>query len=79
MDRPTREAAGRERDAASASDESPYKGKLGVRRLVNAFRFSLNGIGSAFRHEDAFRQEALLAAVLIPVALWLESAVPRRR
>jgi len=49
--------------------ESPFKGKTGVERLWNALRYSLQGMASAFRHEDAFRQECLLAAVLIPAAL----------
>lgn len=51
--------------------ESPFKGKTGLRRLLNAFGYSLSGFASAFRHEDAFRQEVLLAVVLIPLALWL--------
>ena len=29
------------------------------------------GLRAAFAHEDAFRQEALLAALLIPLACWL--------
>jgi diacylglycerol kinase (ATP) len=52
-------------------DESPHKGKTGLRRIWNAFHYSLDGIAAAFRHEDAFRQEALLALVLIPLALFL--------
>ncbi|MFV0663894.1 diacylglycerol kinase [Denitromonas sp.] len=52
--------------------ESPFKGKTGLRRLINAFGYSMNGLATAFRVEDAFRQEVLLAAVLIPLALWLE-------
>jgi diacylglycerol kinase (ATP) len=51
--------------------ESPYKGKTGLRRIWNAFQYSLAGLRAAFRHEDAFRQECLLAAVLLPVALFL--------
>jgi diacylglycerol kinase (ATP) len=51
--------------------ESPFKGKTGVRRLWNALSYSLQGMASAFRHEDAFRQECLLAAVLIPTAFFL--------
>ncbi len=51
--------------------ESPYKGKTGLRRLVNAAGYSLHGFVSAYRHEDAFRQEVLLAALLIPLALFL--------
>jgi len=49
--------------------ESPFKGKTGVERLWNALGYSLQGMASAFRHEDAFRQECLLAAFLIPAAL----------
>lgn len=51
--------------------ESPYKGKTGLKRLWNAFGYSLAGFRAAYKHEDAFRQEVLLAAVLIPLALWL--------
>lgn len=51
--------------------ESPHKGKTGLTRLWNAFNYSLAGFHAAFKHEDAFRMEALLAAVLIPLALWL--------
>ncbi len=53
--------------------ESPYKGKTGIKRLVNAFSYSCAGLREAFRHEDAFRQEVVLALVLIPLAFWLES------
>jgi diacylglycerol kinase (ATP) len=51
--------------------ESPHKGKTGLRRLWNAFHYSLAGLKAAYQNEDAFRQEFLLAAVLIPLALFL--------
>jgi diacylglycerol kinase (ATP) len=51
--------------------ESPYKGKTGLRRLVNATGYSLAGLAAAARHEDAFRQELMLAAVLLPLGLYL--------
>jgi diacylglycerol kinase (ATP) len=51
--------------------ESPFKGKTGVRRVLNAARYSLEGFAAAARHEDAFRQELMLAAVLVPLGLWL--------
>jgi diacylglycerol kinase (ATP) len=54
--------------------ESPYKGKTGLKRLWNAFGYSLDGFRAAYKHEDAFRQEVLLAVVLIPLALWLPVA-----
>ncbi|MCG6932244.1 MAG: diacylglycerol kinase [Gallionella sp.] len=51
--------------------ESPYKGKTGLKRLWNALFYSLAGLRAAFRHEDAFRQEVLLACILIPAAILL--------
>lgn len=51
--------------------ESPYKGKTGLRRLLNAFGYSMAGIKAAYKNEDAFRQEVLMAIVLIPLALYL--------
>jgi diacylglycerol kinase (ATP) len=55
----------------SFMQESPFKGKTGLQRLWNALGYSLQGIASAFRHEDAFRQECLAAAVLIPAAFFV--------
>lgn len=54
--------------------ESPHKGKTGLRRVWNALFYSIDGIAAAFRHEDAFRQEALLALVLIPTAFFLPAS-----
>lgn len=51
--------------------ESPHKGQRGLRRLFNAFLYSLSGLRLAFRHESAFRQEVGLAAVLLPIAFLL--------
>ncbi|TAK41860.1 MAG: diacylglycerol kinase, partial [Betaproteobacteria bacterium] len=50
---------------------SPHKGKTGLRRLINATRYSIAGFAAAARHEDAFRQELMLAAVLVPLGLVL--------
>jgi len=58
--------------------ESPFKGKTGLRRLMNAFGYSLEGFRAAFKHEDAFRQEVFLSIVLIPLALYLESETLQR-
>ncbi|BAN36576.1 diacylglycerol kinase [Sulfuricella denitrificans skB26] len=55
--------------------ESPHKGKTGLKRLWNAFHYSLAGFKAAYQNEDAFRQESLLAAVLIPLALFLPAGV----
>lgn len=51
--------------------ESPHKGKTGLRRLWNAFHYSLDGFKAAYEHEDAFRQEVLMAIVLVPLGLYL--------
>jgi diacylglycerol kinase (ATP) len=58
--------------------ESPFKGKTGMVRILHAFFNSIAGLEDAWRHESAFRQEILLAAVLIPAACWIPvSAVER--
>src|SRR3970040_1109313 len=49
----------------------PHKRATGLRRILNAPRCSLEGVAAAARHENAFRQELLLAAVLVPLGLWL--------
>jgi diacylglycerol kinase (ATP) len=49
---------------------SPFKGKTGLRRLINAFGYSVEGFKAAFTHEDAFRQEVFLTIVLIPLAIY---------
>ena len=49
--------------------ENPHKGKTGVLRAWRACGHALAGIAAAYRHESAFRQELLAAAILIPAAL----------
>ena len=47
-------------------------------RLGPALKYSLNGLRAAWQGEAAFRQEALLVMVLVPVAIWLgESGLHR--
>jgi diacylglycerol kinase (ATP) len=58
----------------SGEAESPFKGKTGLVRLINAFRYSLDGLSAAYRHEDAFRQEIWLALVLIPAAFFMPAS-----
>ena len=48
-----------------------FKGKTGLVRLWNALGYSRDGLGAAWRNEAAFREEVLLAAVTIPLALYL--------
>jgi diacylglycerol kinase (ATP) len=48
-----------------------YSTHHGLQRIIKAFGYSWNGLRSAFRHEEAFRQELLLCLVLIPTAIWV--------
>jgi diacylglycerol kinase (ATP) len=42
-----------------------------MQRIINTTSYSLCGLQAAFRHEAAFRQELVLALVLIPLTLSL--------
>lgn len=53
------------------SDIEQFKGKQGLTRLINALGYSRDGLAAAWRHEAAFREEVLLAAVALPLALFL--------
>ncbi|NOY16404.1 MAG: diacylglycerol kinase [Gammaproteobacteria bacterium] len=46
------------------------KGVTGIRRIINAAGYSYAGLIATFKNEAAFRQELLLMAILVPVALW---------
>ena len=48
---------------------SPYKGKPGLKRIWNALFYALDGFTAAFKYEDSFRLEVVLALALIPLAL----------
>ncbi len=50
----------------------------GLKRIVSAFRFSMQGLKTCYQSEAAFKQEVWLSIVLIPLAFWLkESAIER--
>ena len=53
------------------SSAQEFKGKKGLVRLWNATGYSRDGILAAWRHEAAFREEILLAAITIPLAFYL--------
>lgn len=46
-------------------------GRSGVSRVVHASRYSWLGFKAAWRHEAAFRQEALLCLMLAPLSFWV--------
>jgi len=54
-----------------ASKMSPYKSRGGLARVWRACFYSFHGLAAALRVEAAFRQLALLAVVLIPLAVFL--------
>lgn len=43
----------------------------GFRRVLRAAVYSAQGFAHAWRYEAAFRQELVLAVLLLPVAVWL--------
>lgn len=61
-------------DRRPAGGSKPFRTE-GIRRLRLAARHSAEGLGAALKHEAAFRQECVVAAVLVPVALLLSIPV----
>ena len=59
----------------ASSEESPFKSRGGLRRVLNAMRYSLAGLRAAVRHEAAFRQELMLA---VPMLLLVPFVAPGR-
>ncbi|WP_075792991.1 diacylglycerol kinase [Massilia putida] len=51
---------------------SEFKSKGGLRRIVGAFRYSIEGFRAAWQHEHAFRQEVMVAVPATVVALLLK-------
>jgi diacylglycerol kinase (ATP) len=43
-------------------------GKTGLPRLIAAAGYSLSGLKAAWRHEEAFRLEATLALIFVPLS-----------
>lgn len=58
-------------DGGTPPAANPHKGRTGIDRVVRAAGYSATGLQSAVRHESAFRQEAVLAAVLLPLSFWV--------
>ena len=56
-----------EADSAAVGRYKPR----GLLRIMRALGASVHGLAGAFREEAAFRQELALAAVVIPLGLWL--------
>ena len=52
--------------------ENLQKKRTGLNRVIHAFGYSMQGLQAAM-HEPAFRQEAYLSFVLIPLSFYLGS------
>jgi len=50
---------------------SPFKGQTGLKRVLNAAGYSLDGLRAAFVGEAAFRQLVLLNVLLVPISFFL--------
>ena len=48
------------------------KKATGIKRIINATGYSLQGLQAAFKHEAAFRQEVFLLIIATFLALWLD-------
>lgn len=46
-------------------------GETGLARVWNAFFYSMRGLRAAWRCESAFRQECVVALLLVPCAFWV--------
>lgn len=53
------------------SSPPSFKSRGGIKRVFNAFKYSMKGLNAALKHEAAFRQECALALILLPAAFWL--------
>lgn len=53
------------------TEKSPFKGKTGLGRIMNAASYSVDGLKAAWLHEAAFRQVCLLAFIGAGVMVWI--------
>jgi len=61
--------SGESRHDEHAPDAPPT---IGPGRVVQAFRYSIDGLAGTWRTEGAFRQEVLIAALLVPLSALLQ-------
>jgi diacylglycerol kinase (ATP) len=54
--------------------DNPHKHSRGLTHAWRATGIALQGLRAAFQHEEAFRQEVIIAAIAIPVALLLPAS-----
>lgn len=74
MNRPTSSTS---RASSTSAKQAPGK-RRGLLRGVFALRHSWAGLVATWREESAFRQEACVAAVLLPIAAFVHVSAPER-
>lgn len=50
---------------------NPYKGNRGITRAWKALQYSIKGFRTAIHNESAFRQELTLAAIMVPIGIFV--------
>jgi len=48
--------------------------RRGIKQIINAGKWSMQGLQATFKHEASFRLEFYLAVVLIPVAIYISQS-----
>ncbi|MBF0289008.1 MAG: diacylglycerol kinase [SAR324 cluster bacterium] len=61
----------------SSEPEKPFQAS-GLTRIWNACFYSLDGLKAAFQSEAAFRQEAVLCCILVPLAFFIPVSISMR-
>lgn len=65
-----------EQENQAQQERNDKKGKKGLKRLYNAFFFSLDGIKAAWRDEEGFRQVLSIGIILSIIACFLAQSWP---
>ena len=50
----------------------------GLKRIIRATGFAIQGLFAAWKHEAAFRQELILALLMLPVALLVNVSITEK-
>ncbi|MCL1144800.1 diacylglycerol kinase [Shewanella marinintestina] len=50
----------------------------GIKRVIRATGFSIQGLKLAWKNEAAFRQEVTLAVIMLPIALLIDASTVER-
>ena len=61
--------------APESDQEFDKSANTGFAHLINATRFSYQGLLAALKNESAFRQEIAVTILLIPIGIWIASSV----